>query len=506
MDTIGGLIYVSPSTGLWEIKLIRDDFVPANLPLFDPSNVVDLVKYERVALGETINEITVVYRDHANKNKTVTVQDLGNIQMQGTVISQTVNYPGISTAELALRAAQRDLLARSTPLSKVQLKVNRQGWNLAIGDAFRFSWPKLGLVDVVYRVGRVETGDLNDGAITIDAVEDVFALPSNSYAAPQPTGWVDPSSPPAPVPYQKVIEATYWDIQLGVSQADIAQLDENFGYVLTLATRASSDSYLYEIWSKVGSAGYVEENNGIFAPTATVKIAITLTATTINYENDLDIDLAKINGHAYIGEEMVELLTVDEVAKQFTVNRGILDTVPQMHNVGARIWFSDGNQGEEGVERVDAEVVDVKLLPSTSQGTLDINLAPSMQLTLDNRYQRPYAPGNVKVNGIAYPSAVVATVDVTWSHRDKTQQLAYFNTQDEGNIGPDSGTTYSIVIRDGTDTIIDSATGLTGTSHSFVPTFPSGIIKIELKSHQSHWGLQLDSYQTHKFEFDYSDV
>lgn len=502
MNTVAGMLYVDPTTGLWTMRLIRDDYTPSALPLFDETNTVRVRAFERIALGETVNEYTVEYTDHStNVDSSVTWQNIGNIQMQGTVVNQTINYPGVPTYALAARIAERDGLARSLPLSKIRVEFNREAWDLAIGDVFRFSNDKLGLSEVVYRVGRVSTGLLEDGAIEVEAIEDIFALPSNTYTAVQPTGWSDPTSAPAPADEETLVEASYWDIQMSQTQADISNFDPDFGFIVTLASRPSGDAYGYDVWSKVGGASYAESGSGIFAPTATLASAASITDTTLTYENDVDIDLAVINGHAYLGDEVVEILTVNESTNQITVNRGILDTVPQPHASGTRLWFSQTFQGYEEIERVDADTVDVKLLPTTSQGTLAIGSASALQITLDNRYQRPYAPGNVKVNGSAYPASAVATIDVTWSHRDRTQQLAYFNTQDEGNIGPETDVTYSINIKDGAMSIVDSATGLTGTSHSYVPG-SDDTYTVEL------WAVRdgLDSYQTHVFSFSYTST
>ena len=72
--------------------------------------LLTLDSFERRGWGETVNEISVVYRDRDdNTDKTITVHDIGNIQIQGGVVTQTVQYPGISNADLAARVALRDL-------------------------------------------------------------------------------------------------------------------------------------------------------------------------------------------------------------------------------------------------------------------------------------------------------------------------------------------------------------------------------------------------------------
>ncbi|WP_258272934.1 hypothetical protein, partial [Escherichia coli] len=81
-------LYVNPSTGKFELKLLRGDYTVGALPAFSPSNLVELESFQRVGYGDTVNETTVVYRDaKTNKDAAITVQDLANIQAQGGVVS-----------------------------------------------------------------------------------------------------------------------------------------------------------------------------------------------------------------------------------------------------------------------------------------------------------------------------------------------------------------------------------------------------------------------------------
>lgn len=473
LDHIDGVLREDPATGDIGLFLIRDDYTPASLPLFDESNTLSVEGYERRAWGETVNEVTVVYHDRStDKDTSVSVQDIGNIQIQGAVISQTRQYPGIPNAALAARVAARDLRALSAPLSKLEVYVNRSAWNLHRGDVFRFSWAKYGLVEVVYRVTSIDDGDLVSGRIKIIAIEDVWGMPTSSYVAPQPSNWVAPNNAPAPAPFQQLVEASYWDVAQTVSAADLAQLDPDFGFVLAHAVLPSGDAYHYQMLARVGAADYEEVAIGLFCPTAELDGALGiaeggLTDAVINLSNPVNLEDVEVDTFAYLGAEMVAIRAIDVVANTITVDRGILDSVPQPHADGTRIWFADTNQGQDPTERVDAESVDVKVLPVTGLGGLEEGDATAMNLVLDNRYQRPYPPGNVRANGIAYPDPLVGFLTLTWSHRDRTQQTAYLNDQSEGDIGPEPGTTYNLRIYDENEVLVVEETGLATTSYDF---------------------------------------
>lgn len=476
LDHVGGILYVQPDTAKFALRLVRANYDRETLPQYGPATLVSAEGYQRQAWGETVNEITVVYTNPATeKSESVTVQDIANVAVQGGVVAQTRNYPGIRNAILAQRVAMRDLQAGSTPLASIKLTATRAAWQVFPGDVFRLTWPEYGIDDVVYRVLSVNRGTLTDGQIVIDAVEDVFGLPDNTYLVEQPGGWVDPSQPPAAAPYRKLIEAPYWDLARNLTAADLDYVDALSGYLETLAARPSGDAINYEIQAKVGAAAYEAAGNGDFCPSATVVGAMTKTTASITLANGIDLDLVEPGGYAIINDEYVLVSAIDATAGTATISRGLLDTVPAEHAAGARIWFADGDQGYSSTEYADGETVDVKLLPATGQGTLDVSLAPVDSLTFDQRQYRPYAPGKVLVNTETWPEWIdgLAELTVSWAHRDRLAQTAYLVEQGEASIGPEAGVTYDLRIHDESDGLIYTES-LSGTSYTFSAALEAG--------------------------------
>lgn len=472
LDHIGAILYVTPATGKFALKLIRADYDRGSLPQYGPENLIAADDYQRQAWAETINEITVVYTAPCTGKETpVTVQDAANILTQGGVVAQTRQYPGITQASLAQRVALRDLQATSTPLARIKLTATRAAWDVFPGSLLRLTWPEYDIADVVYRVINVNLGTLTDGRIIIDAVEDVFGLPDNTYLATQASEWEDPSNAPAAAPYRKLLEVPYWDLARNLSAADLDYVDALSGYLETLAVRPSNDATNYGITARTGAADYTTRGSGDFCPTATVVGALTRTATAISLANGVDLDLVEAGGYAVIDDEYVLISAIDATAGTATISRGLLDTVPAEHAAGARIWFADGWQGFDTTEAADGETVDVKLLPMTGQGALSLSIAPSDSITFDQRQYRPYPPGNLKFAGSVspaatdYPDDVYGALTVSWAHRDRLLQTAYLVEQNEASIGPEPGTTYTVEIREGA-TLVESASGLSGTSYT----------------------------------------
>lgn len=147
----------------------------------------------------------------------------------------------------------------------------------------------------------------------------------------------------------------------------------------------------------------------------------------------------------------------------------MLDTVPAPHASGVVIHFADDFKAVDLTEWSNGQTVNAKLLTRTGLGTLLEASAPVDSVTMAQRFVRPYPPGNVKINGVSYPSSVAGDLGITWSHRDRTLQTAYLVEQSEGNIGPEAGTTYTVRIYNAQTggTIIRTYSGITGTSQAY---------------------------------------
>ena len=161
----------------------------------------------------------------------------------------------------------------STPLAKVRLKVNRKAWSTFPGEVFKLTWPQHGLAEVIFRVLKIDFGTLTDGAITIEAAEDVFGLPASSYVAQEPSGWEEPDTAPVPIARQGVVEIPYWTLVRELSAADMAYVDQDAAFFAALAARPNPLSLAFDIYSKVGATPYDQTSSGNFVPAAELESA-----------------------------------------------------------------------------------------------------------------------------------------------------------------------------------------------------------------------------------------
>jgi hypothetical protein len=472
---IDGTLYVHPRTGKFVLKLARADYNVSSLLVLDASNILELESFSRPSESELVNQITVRYRDRStDKDAAITVHDLAALELAGGVVSSaTVDYPGISNGSLASRVALGDLKQLSVPLAKATLIANRQASNLNIGDVFKFTWPELGIAQLVMRVVRVSYGTLTDGRVRIECVEDIFGLPSASYVSPTPTSWVSPLTSPAPVPYRRLNEAPWWTVVkrlVGESATARGELDPQGGFLVACASRPSGDSLNIKVLSRQGSAAFAEVQTMGFTPNATVTNAIDEQATSLLIGNGQDLDVVKVDTYAYLDNEIVAVKALNLSTNTLTVERGVLDTVPATHAAAARIWFADSLESLINEQYLSNESLQIKMLPSTGLGRLAESAATADSYTFAARMIKPYPPGNVRVNTVMWPTVILGQMALTWAHRDRMQQTVYLVTQSEANIGPEAGVTYTVRFYNENNALQQTLTGLTTTSWTYLTT------------------------------------
>lgn len=498
-----GMLYTRPDNGKFAIKLLRDDYVIPDLPLFNEGNVLKLSSFERPAYAEIVNEIVVTYHPQGGtEDDSVTVQDLASIQAQQGVISQSANYPGIDTAANAARLAMRDLKQKSTPLARIRLHVNRKAWNLTLGAVFRFSWAEHELTDVVFRVLGMNYGTLDKGEIVVDAVEDIFGLPLNSYVAPQPPIWTDPVQPPAALANRRIEDSTYFELANSLLSDDLINLDGSDAYLTSFG--AEADQYLigYELWTLPPGGVYSYASSGDLTANGVLVAGISETATTATLQAMTSrCAFVQPNTYAYLNNELLRIDSIDVDTGLVTFGRGCLDTVCVKHAAGSRLWFAEPGRTREPTLRTVGASMGCKQLTRSGAGILSLADAPEDTYVLKARHWKPYAPGNFKVNTQVYPTTINGPLVLSWAHRDRTQQVVKpIIDHTAGNIGPEIGATYRIdVYRQNGSTLITSVTGLTTTSWSWpsensdTNNVPDSVQRIKLTTVRDG----VDSWQSH---------
>lgn len=237
VNTIGASLYQDRVTGKLVLKLVRNDYVFNELPLFDvESGLLEISESTVASPSDAVNEVIVTYRDPiSDTDKKARAQNLATLQASGGVInSASRDYAGIPTADLALRIAKRDLRSSSVALRRFSITLDRRGWNVYVGDVIRIRDLVRSIPDMAVRVGAFEEGSLTDGRIKLTVVQDVFGMPSTAFTATQTSGWTPPNSTPC-IGRSELIEIPYALVAKYSSAADfnaIVPESSRFGVLL----------------------------------------------------------------------------------------------------------------------------------------------------------------------------------------------------------------------------------------------------------------------------------
>ena len=476
---VDGVVYVNPKNGLLSMRLIRFDYDPATLPVYDEKNM-KLSNFQRKLWGETVNEIVVTWTNPENEQKeTVSAQDLANIAMQGGIVSDANPYEGVRNADLAMRLATRDLRVASSPLMSCEATIDRSGYDITPGAVIKVSWKRHGMVEVIMRVGQVDYGKIGDSQIRVSLIEDVFSLDSQAYETPPGSSWIDPSEVPAPLSYTLPFTLPYYAaVNMGDGNT-VAAMTPGRVLVGVLGGQPGQDTQEFILASEgadpLGNPVIGYGTALSITSRATISTALTFAVSSITtILGPTQGDSPAPGFLAILGtndRDMEICVITNVVGNVITLRRGVLDTIPRAWPAGSQIWIvgPDSVIDDESVHIADVPLI-FRALPVTSSGRLDYAAAPDILLDVTNRPWMPSRPANVKVNGLAdglLDATTLPSVTVTWNNRNRVMEDSVILDWDDATVAPESGQTTSILIADPvTGTVANRIDGLTGTSYA----------------------------------------
>lgn len=178
---ISGVLYVDRTTGLFVLKLIREDYDVEDLVVLDESNISKVEELSRKQIGELVNYVTVTYSATMRGDQgSVSLPDEGMVQAQGGTVAQKIDYPAITSPVNAAKLMLRDLRLLSSPLMVCKLVADRAAASLNIGSPFVLNRPDLGINNFVMRVTEINLGNGIDEEVKVSCMEDVFFFPADA--------------------------------------------------------------------------------------------------------------------------------------------------------------------------------------------------------------------------------------------------------------------------------------------------------------------------------------
>ena len=481
IDHIGGSFYQSRFDGLLYLKLLRNDYDPESLPLFDEdTGLLSIEEDENVASSGAINEVVVTWVDplSGGESRNARERNLAAIQADGQIISATLDYSGLPTADLAGRIAVRELAMRSSGLKRFKLKLDRRGWQLEPDTPFRIRSKRRGINNLVLRAGRIEDGTLDKGELTITAVQDVFGMPSTSMSTPQPPLWTPPDREAKPVTTAVVFERSWRDLAMTTDPANLDITPSSACYLAVAAQQPNTMHRDYQLQTRIGSSAWQEHETSSFTNTATLLIAIDSTTTVLQIDAwDEQFNELNVGDAVLLGSEILRVDGIDINTQQLTVGRGCVDTLPTHHATGSVLWFIDDSTAESNAEYAPSTTVQTRLITQTNEEQLNPNLAPVLTLQMRQRQARPYPPGRIRINNSVVPTAIEGDITLVWAHRDRLLQADQLIDHNMTSIGPEPGTTYTArLLRASNNSVLTTQTGITANTVTLATTYEGEVI------------------------------
>lgn len=433
---IDGALYFDRTTGQWKMTLIRDDYVVASLPSFDESNIVEVRDFSRTTWWETVNQVRLQFNDIDDQFKSTfaLAQDMANVELQGGNVSVDVRYPGVKHRELANSLCWRELSTLAYPLAKATLVMNRLGFQLKPGDAFKWSNEELDIVDLVMRITRINYGTLDSGTVSVTVTQDIFTTPgAGTFGDPTSTGWTDPQVSAVPVVSADTL--TFEAPRQLVTQDTYAPAQQP--RVWLGARNPGGGTVGFEVWSRFGTsrplagsfeqdtdigrfliAGKLESDLAAYGATAArpdtgTSIAVLEDPDTLEdiitglfgfWNSSSGID--GLRNLVYVDGEFIGFEVATTGTGKITLTkiyRGLFHTAPKAHAANTRVWFI--GQGGGNLSRTayaeDQDEIDYKLRSVSSAFIVAEIDTPTEEVTLnaDRIWSVPLAPRDPIING-----------------------------------------------------------------------------------------------------------
>lgn len=448
---IGAKLSTNPTTGLITIRLIRDDYDINLIPTFDEDRGLLELSQDNTNNTEVPSQVIVKYTDAISfEEQSAHATNPAIAQSQGGRSVETTVYQAIPTCDLATRVAYRDLKIKTSALKRFTLKLDRRGADLVIGEPFRIkTLRRRNNFDVIVRAERIEERFLTDGTINVTALQDVFGLPKIAFN-PAPIIPVIPRPKPIVVTEKLLIEAPYRELVGLIDEANLQLLDSDSSYFFVLAMSPDNGCQSFNLFARPeNSTHFIEaEDLGVWCPTAKLRNDINYLDRSITITDCFMLEDIEVGTAAIIDDEIVRIDKIDIPNNSITLGRGCADTVPAKHKTGSIVWFYDGYETTDSKEYISGIVVETKLATNTSTEQLELSKAPIDTIMMQARQARPYAPGNLKINDLAYPEIIKATSQLTfsWADRNRLLQADQLIDTTQGNFSREVGVSYNLSI------------------------------------------------------------
>lgn len=485
---IDGIAYQDPETGRIAFKLIRNDYVVSSLPIYDENDIIKVRNFSRTGWEEVIAQVKVSFPQRDRESDAVAIsQDMATVQMIGRLRSTTVSFPFCYDKTLANNLASRERAQLSVPLFRMTLEMNRNANTLRPGDVFRLDWADYGLENLVMRVQKFDMGELLDGRIVVDCLQDSFSLATVVFAPPNDSGWIEPQVNPVSIAIREVVEMPHFFS----SRLEFPLPDGSVGYIpLCYKPSAQSTGFTFLHGDVSGDLDIREPTDVAYAGSGQLAVGYAATeglATGRDGSVGLSITgagssvfdaswtVAQIQsgngGLLYMGGEWLAYENaVDGGGGNWTltgIHRGLLGTRPLTHPVNTRVYQFSPDFLTKGTLDTLLEGRDnlfYKLLDHAGRRSQDGSEVPQTTIVtpVAGISNRPLRPRFLQLDGARVGAAVNDTLPKSLTWRASNRKASLIALENGAAETPDVTETYDVdVMINGVRNATLSATGVT---------------------------------------------
>lgn len=428
------------------LKLIRLDYDPDAIPELTNDKTLGKPRIAILNLTSRRTGIEVEFTNRAKKydSDTIPASRLANsFAAANRRAIQKLSFPWCTSQELAKSIAAREMGTLGRPMLAIQVPVKREFYASVPGDVLLVNL--VGYVEsTVFRIQSADHGQLADGAVVLQLLEDIFSEDAGAFPGPV----VDPLTHfLLPIHERLLTETPAW-IQrklyaAGVLTAVSADPDEPLAYAFAIAANSKDgtgyDDNDAQSFKTKGTDLFVPSTlsddkplSGEWLRNATVKTEYPRTAdpydttvgleledvttaldsvfTTLGASEYSDSDIATYaaslsvlydpdtDDHEFIAWKASEAITGGR--KLTKVWRGLFDTAPRTWPVGTRFVHLHLQYGNSvgRTPRLETQVVDEQFVPSGSALTGSGD-DPIDAVTIDARQAKPMPVSDFTIAG-----------------------------------------------------------------------------------------------------------
>jgi len=470
---LNAIIFEEQTTGLVELKLLRNDYDILDLPVLTPSEIIEVRNYTKKLWSETNNVVRLKYIDREAgyvDDKVAIAKDFALLRFQGKQRPVEINMPGVKEAGLANAIAARELSNLNVPLYSCELSMNRVVSSLRPGDPFILVWPEYGISQMVMRIRKMGNGSLENGRITLSVVQDEYALDATVISAPVPSGYVPNSYAPQDVEDFALFELpAFLDYNAGLatpegqsSVASLVKAPSSYTLGFNAYIEEGTDDVEVLNMAPYANTGQLVAPLGRFEGWDDGVVAEVLIDNIGNVSEVINAEDIRLGGNLFVlGNELLAYESAtdneDGTVTLNNVHRAMFDTGWFAHAADDVLYFFEGQEGFFDDAVVTGEEFSVYFIDRTATGSSPADSALVTPFTPVGRVSRVIAPDYATADGNRAAWQIFtagATIPIDARPRNRANVTeAWF--EDDAAATAEAGTTYRISFElDGVVTVI----------------------------------------------------